>query len=326
MQARYFLIAVAYTLVSISSAWANESANYPTRAIKMVIPYAAGGGVDLLGRKFAEAFGKQLGQTVFVENKVGAGGTLGASSVAQSRPDGYTLLFGGSPLITNKLMNPSLSVDALTSFAPVALINMNPFVLTVAHSSPYKKVEDLVRAAQKEPGKLNFASGGIGTGSHLAGAALATVSGINVVHVPYRGSVELVPSLLSGQTQFCFPVVTAALPQFNAEAVRILAVTSAKRLPILPDTPTMKEVLGNDDVVVESWNGVWGPLDLPADIAAKLNMAIHETFKQPELKEFFDKNGSPVELTETPADFTRFLQNETAKFGRIIKASNVVKY
>ncbi|HEY9280714.1 MAG TPA: tripartite tricarboxylate transporter substrate binding protein [Eoetvoesiella sp.] len=326
MKARYFLIAAAYSLVSISSAWANDSADYPARAIKMVIPYAAGGGVDLLGRKFAEAFSKQLGQTVFVENKVGAGGTLGASYVAQSRPDGYTLLFGGSPLITNKLMNPSLSVDALTSFAPVALINMNPFVLTVANSSPYKKVEDLVQAAQKEPGKLNFASGGIGTGSHLAGAALATAGGIDVVHVPYRGSVELVPSLLSGQTQFCFPVVTAALPQFNAGAVRILAVTSSKRLPILPDTPTMKEALGNDDVVVESWNGIWGPLDLPADIAAKLNTAIHETFKQPELKEFFDKNGSPVELTETPADFTRFLQNETAKFGRIIKASNVVKY
>lgn len=326
MRARYLLLAASLALFPLSNASANEASSYPTRAVKLVIPYAAGGGVDLLGRKFAEALGKQLGQSVYVENKVGAGGTLGASSVSQARGDGYTLLFGGSPIITNKLINPSIKVDALTSLAPVALINMNPFVLTVAQGSSYQKVDDLLQAARKAPGKLNFASGGIGTGSHLAGASLATLSNVDVIHVPYRGSVELIPSLLSGQTQFCFPVVTAALSQLEAGAVRILAVTSSKRLPILPNVPTLQEVLKSEDAVVESWNGVWGPPDLPADIAVKLNAAIHQTFKDADLKAFFDKNGSPLELTQTPEDFTRFLKKENEKFARIVKASKIVQF
>ncbi|RZS86699.1 Bug family tripartite tricarboxylate transporter substrate binding protein [Pigmentiphaga kullae] len=325
MRARILAAALACCLVPAASQ-AAPADTYPDRPIRLVVPYAAGGGVDLLARKFAEALGSQVGQSVFVENKVGAGGTLGAVSVSQAKADGYTLLFGGSPMITNKLINPAVGVDVLKSLAPVSLINMNPFVLAVAGTSPYRSIQDILAAARQSPGKLNFASGGVGTGSHLAGAALATATGIDVVHVPYRGSVDLVPSLLGGQTQFCFPVVTAALPQVESGAVRVLGVTSARRLPILPGVPTLKEALGNDDTVIESWNGVWGPAGMPADIVAKLNRSIHETFKRGDLNAFFDKNGSPVELSPTADDFADFLTKETAKFSRIVRASKIVQF
>ncbi|MPS26187.1 MAG: tripartite tricarboxylate transporter substrate binding protein [Alcaligenaceae bacterium] len=325
MRAR-ILAAVLTCCLAPAASQAAPADTYPDRPIRLIVPYAAGGGVDLLARKFAEALGSQMGQSVFVENKVGAGGTLGAVSVSQARADGYTLLFGGSPMITNRLINPSVGVDVLKNLAPVSLINMNPFVLAVAGTAPYRSIQDIVAAARQAPGKLNFASGGVGTGSHLAGAALATTTGIDVVHVPYRGSVDLVPSLLGGQTQFCFPVVTAALPQVESGAVRVLGVTSAKRLPILAGVPTLKEALGSDDAVIESWNGVWGPAGMPTDIVAKLNRAIHETFKRGELNAFFDKNGSPVELSPTADDFADFLAKETAKFSRIVRASKIVQF
>lgn len=326
MQALRLILAACLSLAPLSSVFASEADAYPQRSVRLVIPYAPGGGVDLLGRKFAEGLAKQLGQSVYVENKVAAGGTLGATTVSLAQADGYTLLFGGAPLITNKLINPSVKVDALTSLTPVALINMSPFALTIAQDAPYKNIDDLLQAARENPGKLNFASGGIGTGAHLAGASLATLSSIDVVHVPYRGSVELVPSLLGGQTQFSFPILSVVLPQMEAGAVRVLAITSANRIPMLPDMPTLREVLQSDDAVVESWNGVWGPPGLNEGIAVKLNAAIRRTLEDPEIRKFFDDSGAPIELTASPEEFERFVRSETEKFARIVSASKIAQF
>lgn len=217
---------------------------YPNRLVKIIVPYAAGGGPDVITRKMAAKLPEALGNdaTVIVENMVGAGGIVAGQNVARMPADGYNLLVGASSFIVQKAMEPGVKFDPMKDFTHITRTTTSPSILVVGASSPYKTAEQLVAAARREPGKLYFASGGVGSAAHLCGAALALNQNIEVVHVPYKGSVEIVLSILQGDTQFAFPIASTAIPQIQQGKVRALAVTGPQRIATLPDVPTLAEV------------------------------------------------------------------------------------
>lgn len=295
--------------------------NYPSRPIRLIVPFAAGGGPDVQARHFAPRLAEALGGTVVVENRVGAAGTIAAISVAQSPADGYTLLAGSSVHLVLKHLNPAAKYDPLTSFEPVTLTSSGPSVLVVGADSPAKDVKGLEALLRAQPGKLNYGSGGIGTPAHLAPAALLTVTGTEAVHVPYKGSVDIVPALMAGQIQFAFPIAGTALPQIRIGKVRALAVTGAARIPQLPDVPTLKEVYGSDLLVIDSWGCVWAPKGTPRPVIEKLYAAIAKAHTDPALRGFYEQLGSAVRLSGSPEEFGAFVRAENAKWGELVRLS-----
>lgn len=302
---------------------AQAQAPYPQRPVRLVVPYAAGGGPDVLTRRLAERLGPLLGQTVFVENRVGAGGVVAAETVVQAEPDGYLLMLGASTHVTQKLLSPQVRFDPLTQFVHIVRTSISPSVLVVAADSPWRRLQDLLDAARQTPGRLNYASGGVGSAAHLAGAALVSAAQLQVTHIPYRGSVEIVPAILSGDTQFGFPVASTALPLVQQGKVRALAVTGDRRMTRLGAVPTLKEVLGRDDLVLDAWSGLWAPARTPAAIVARLNGAMQQVLAEPAIREAFDAAGAPVSPTRTPEEFTRFVLAETAKYARLVVSSRI---
>lgn len=319
---RHFLLG-SLALAPALRAAPKDVDDYPRQPVRLVLPYAPGGGPDVLIRRLAEKLGPLLGQPVFVENRVGAGGVVAAELVAAARPDGYTLLLGASTHVTQKLISPSVRFDPLTQFVHITRTSISPSVLIVAAASPYRSIRDLVDAARRTPGALNFASGGIGSAAHLAGAAFATAAGIDVAHIPYRGSVEIVPSLLNGDTHFAFPVASTALPFVEQGKARALAVTSGRRMARLPNVPTLKEALGRDELVLDAWSGLWAPAQTPKPVVDRLNAAILKALSDPELRNAYEAAGSPVSTTATPQEFSRFVLAETAKYARLVVSSRI---
>jgi tripartite-type tricarboxylate transporter receptor subunit TctC len=303
-------------------AWAQTGA-FPNRLVKIVVPYAAGGGPDVQTRKIAQKFAEVLGKPVVVENIVGAGGILAAQTVARAPADGYTILLGASTHVTQKAMLPSVKFDPVKDFVHITRSSYSPQVLIVAADAPYKTLQDLLAAARREPGKLNYASGGVGSAAHLAGAAVAMAARLDVVHVPYKGSVEIVPSILSGATQFAFPVSSTAIPQVTAGKVRALATTGVARLPNFPAVPTLRESLQNDELAMDSWGGFWAPAGTPADAIDVIFRALLKVFADPAVKADTEAGGSLVAPSASPAEFSRFIEAETVKYERLVKAANL---
>jgi tripartite-type tricarboxylate transporter receptor subunit TctC len=306
-------------------AFAQGSGDYPSRPIKIIVPFAAGGGPDVLTRKMAVKLTEVLGKSavVVVDNIVGAGGILAAQTVSRAAPDGYTLLLGASSHIVQKAMQPTVQFDPLKDFTPIARVTFSPSVLVVNVDSPYKSLEDLVAAARKNPGKLNYASGGVGSAAHLAAAALVLHTNIDVVHVPYKGSVEIVPSILAGDTQFAFPIGSTALPQVRSGKVRALAVTSAQRMPALPDVPSLAEVFKAPELALDAWFGLWGPAGMPPAIVDILFNALVKTYQDPALRADSEATAAIVAVSGSPAEFRQFMEAETQKFGKIVKAAKL---
>lgn len=296
---------------------------YPAKPIKLILPYAAGGGPDVLTRVFADRLGEVLGQRVVVDNRVGAGGILAGQIAAQSPPDGYTLLLGSSSHVTQKLLEPKADFDPMTSFTHITRLSTAATLMVAETGGGFHSTAEVVMAAKSAPGKYNYGSGGIGSAAHLAGAAFATFTGIDVVHVPFRGSVEIVPAILSKTVEFAFPTASTAVPLINAGKVRALATTAPKRLPQLPDVPTLKELYGSEDLVIESWSGLWAPAGLPAPVVAKLNEAALTVARMPEIIAVHEKIGSPIDATGTPAEFTDFIRAETAKYTKLVRAAKI---
>jgi len=294
---------------------------YPSRPVRLIVPFAAGGGPDAQARQFAPRLAEALGGNVVVENRVGAAGTIAAISVAQSPADGYTLLSGSSVHLVLKHLNPSAKYDPLTSFEPVTLTTAGPSVLVVAADSPAKDLKGLEAMLRTQPGKLNYGSGGIGTPAHLAPAAMLKTIGAEAVHVPYKGSVDIVPALMAGQIQFAFPIAGTALPQIRAGKVRALAVTSAARIAQLPEVPTLKEAYGADLLVIDSWGCVWVPRGTPRPIIAKLFAAVVKAHQDPALRAFYEQLGSSVRLSASPEEFAAFVRAENAKWGELVRLS-----
>lgn len=303
--------------------WSLHAQAYPTRPVKLVVPFAAGGGPDIETRKMAPKLAEALGGSVVVENRVGAAGIVAAEVVSQAAPDGYTILTGSISQVVQKILRPDAKFDPLASFIPITQTSTSPTVLIVPVESPIKSARELEAAVRANPGKMNYGSGGIGTAAHIAGSTYASVNKLNAVHVPYRGSVELMPALLSNQIQFAFPIAGTAVPHVKSGKARALATTGARRLGTLPDVPTMKELYGDELFVQESWGGLWAPAGTPAAIIARLHAAVRQAYADPELRASVVASGAEVELSASPEAYAAFMRAETAKWAKLIQMANV---
>ncbi|HSF47378.1 MAG TPA: tripartite tricarboxylate transporter substrate binding protein, partial [Burkholderiales bacterium] len=275
----------ALTLGSGSAFAQSPATNYPNKAIRFVVPYTPGGTTDILARIIAAELTKNWGQQVFVDNRPGAGGNIGTGFVAKADPDGYTIVMGA---ISTHAINPSLykniPYDHIKDFAPVTRVGLLPNVLVVNPSLPVKTVKEFIAYGKANPGKLSYASPGTGTSLHLSGELFKSVTGVDMVHVSYKGSAPALTDLLGGQVLAMFDNLPASLPHIKAGKLRALAVTTAKRAPALPEVPTMVEA-GVPDFVVTSWFAVFVPAKTPKEIIAKLNSEMVKVLNSPGVKE-----------------------------------------
>jgi tripartite-type tricarboxylate transporter receptor subunit TctC len=295
-------------------------AQYPNKPVKLVVPFIAGSAPDVLARNVGERLAAKIGQPIVIENRGGAGGNVGAEYAAKQAPDGYTLMLATSSHLVNPSLYGKVAYDPVKDFAPVALLIRMPSLLIVPNDSPAKNVHELIALAKANPGKFNYGSGGNGSQAHLAGALFKSVTGIDVVHVPYKGAPEIVASMLSGQTQLAFPTFSTALPQVRAGKLRGLAVTSARRNPQLPDVPTLLEAMPNG-FELEAWFGLWAPAGTPSDIVKRLNADVGAVLADPEFRAKLAADGSDVVVGGTPDEFAGYVRTETAKWARVVKDS-----
>ncbi len=322
MQRRTFCLgALGAALMSHSAAKAAQA--YPSRAVRIVVPYAAGGGPDIMVRQFGPRLSHTMGQPIVVENKVGAGGVLAAQYVAQAAADGYTVLLGSNSHLIQKALQPTLAFDPANDFAPVTVIGTSPSVLVVAAGSPYRGVQDLIAALRARPGKMNYASGGIGSAAHLGGATFAALLGVDAVHVPFKGSVEIPISLVRGDTDFAFTIAGTAIPQVKSGRLRALAVTSAEPMAELPGVPTLRDILRSDLAVQEFWFGLWLPGKPGAEVVDTLYGATTAALKEGGVKTDFEAAGVRVIQSDSPQAAAAFVRDEYRKWADIIKLAGI---
>ena len=296
--------------------------DWPAKPIRLVVPFAAGGTSDVLARALGAQLQTSLKQTVIIDNKAGAGGVIGADSVAKSPADGYTLLLGTiATHAINPALLPKIPYNAAKDFAPVMLLGSISNVLLVGPDQPFKNVKDVVAAAKAKPGSLQFASAGQGTSQHLSGETFKLLAGVEITHVPYKGSAPAIQDVMGGQVPMSFETALVALPQIKAGKVKALAVTSAKRSAVLPEVPTMQEagIAGFD---VASWQALYAPAGTPPAIVNKLNAELAKIIAQPDMKARMD--GLGLEYSPNTAEqFAAFQRTEQAKWAKIVKDGNV---
>ena len=293
--------------------------SYPSRPVRLIVPFPAGNASDVVARLVAQALSERLGQSVIVENRPGAGGTIGTEAVVRAAPDGYTLAM---EVVTSNAINAAvytnLTFDFVRDIAPVGTIANAPYVVLVTNSLPAATVPEFIAYAEANPGKINYASGGIGTSSHIFGALLTMMAGIDMVHVPYR--TNYMTDLIGGQVQAVVNPIPQSMEFVKADKVRALAVTTPARLAALPDLPTMSEFVPGYEAV--GWYGVGAPKDTPADIIAKLNGALNAALGEAAAKaRLADLGVEP--LPKTPAQFAKFIADEDEKWGKVIRAANI---
>ncbi|MBR0741997.1 tripartite tricarboxylate transporter substrate binding protein [Bradyrhizobium liaoningense] len=293
--------------------------DYPSRPVKIIVPFPAGGSNDIIARIVAQKLTERNGQTFLVENRGGAGGNIGAETVATAEPDGYTLLLTAPPPLTiNGSLYKKLPFDPAKAFAPVALIASVPIVLVVNPSVPAKNVGELIALAKAKPGTLNFGSSGIGSTNHLAGELLKSMAGIDIVHVPYRGAAPAMNDLLAGQIPFMFDNMPAVLPQVQGKAINAIAVAGARRAEALPDVPVVAETIPGFEA--SSWFGLVAPAKTPQPALAKLGGELEAILTMADVKKRLAELGAEPGTVFGEA-FGQFMTDETAKWGKIIKAS-----
>ena len=314
---RKFLTAMAGAgTVAVLRGQARAQQNYPSRPIRMIVPFPPGGPIDTMARLIGEQLTGSVGQVV-VENRPGAGSTLGTKYVAAAPPDGYTLMFGSSgSLAVAPALYSSLGVDPRQAFAPIATVALLPHVFVVNNDVPAHSVAEFVAYAKANPGKINFGAG-LGTPPHLLSTLFKVRADIDVVYIPYNGSAQSVTDLLGGRTQFTIDGLVTLFPLIKAGKVRALAIARGERWPTLPDVPTLVES-GYPDFVIDAWTGVVAPAGTPAPIVDKLNAAINAGLKTDAAKTSLAKF-SAIADTGTPDDFKRFLADQMQKWGAIVK-------
>jgi tripartite-type tricarboxylate transporter receptor subunit TctC len=319
---RSLLSAIAILALGAVVAGPAAAQTYPSKPIKLIVPFPPGGPVDVAARLVGQHLPRVLGATVIVENRAGAAGALGAKAVANAEPDGYTLLCGNiSSLVVLPAVTSNRDYDPAKVFAPVAKVSQNYEVLVVHPGFPARSVAELVALAKANPGKLNFGSAGVGNATHLAAELFKLRTGADIVHIPYKGAAEAVTGVLGGQVQMFFGDIAGVLPLMNDGALRALAVSSETRNPLAPDVPTMIES-GVPDYVVLTYIGVVAPAATPSAIIEKLNAAINESLTAPEVAAAFAKLGAEVRPA-SPQDFAAFLAAETKKWTEVAKAANI---
>ena len=298
-------------------AWAQS---YPTRPVRIIVGFTAGGVNDTLARLIGQWLSERLGQPFIIENRPGAGGNVGTEAVVRSPADGYTLLLVQTPNAINATLYDKLNYNFIRDIAPVSSISLEPEVVVVNPSVPAKTVPEFIAYAKANPSQLNFASAGNGVAGHLAGELFKMMTGISMVHVPYRGGAPAVTDLLGGQVQVMFLVISASIEHIKAGKLRPLAVTSAARSEALPDVPTVGEFVPGYESSV--WFGVGAPKNTPAEIVDKLNKEINTGLADPAIKARLDRLGITV-FAGSPAGFGKFIAEETEKWGKVIRTANI---
>jgi tripartite-type tricarboxylate transporter receptor subunit TctC len=307
------LLAAASTLTAVP---ALAQAPYPSRPIRLVVPFPAGGATDIFARAVSQKLGEKIGTTIVVDNKPGAGGTIGSDIAAKAQPDGYTLLLATS---STHSIAPSfggkLPYDAVADFTPISHVGNAPSIMLVPNSSPAKTVKEWVEYARKNPGKLNYASSGNGTVVHLGSEYFKAQAGLFLVHIPYRGTALAIPDLVSGKVDVLFDSLPSGLPHVKEGRLRALGITSAKRSPLLPNLPAISETVPGYETV--TWFGLYGPKGMPADLVAKLSAGINQALQDAEVKERLARLGiEPV--GGTPQQFSAMANADRAKWKKII--------
>lgn len=318
-------IAVALSgLIFGASVHAQSNTNYPNKPIRIIIPQSSGSATDSLIRLLAPKLSEQLGQSLILENKAGAGGVIGADYVSKSAPDGYTLLMGATSWITiAPFVNAKLPYDPQKDLSPISLFAVGQNVLTVSASSDIFTVRDLLAKMKANPTKLNMASAGIGSTGHVAGVLLTSLADVSATHVPYKGTGPAVTSVLSGESNWIFTPVQGPIPFIKAGKLRAIAVGGATRSALLPDVPTVKEsgLTGYD---LKNWYGLLAPAGTPSPILQRVQQAITKAISNPELQnQFFAQGAEPSSLT--PAEFAAFIKDETEKMAKVIKIAGLTQ-
>ena len=294
--------------------------SYPSRPVRLVVPFPAGGTTDILARAMAEKLSGALGQQFVVDNRPGAGGNIGSDIVAKSQPDGYTLLMGtvGTHAI-NPSLYPKMPYDHVKDFVPVVLVAGVPNVLVVNPTVPAKTVAELIALAKEKPGTINFASSGNGTSIHLSGELFKLLAGVQIAHVPYKGSAPALTDLIGGQVQIMFDNLPSALPHIKGGKLRALAVTSSKRAPALPDLPTIAES-GVAGFEASSWFGILAPAATPRDIVQRINAEANKALHAPDMREKLLAQGAEA-VGNSPEFFADSIRTETVKWAKVVKDS-----
>jgi tripartite-type tricarboxylate transporter receptor subunit TctC len=295
-------------------------AQYPNKPIKIIVPFLAGGTTDIMARAVAADLQKAFGQAVVVENRAGAGGNIGADAVAKSAPDGYTFLMGtvGTHAI-NMALYTKMPYDAVKDFAPVSLVAAVPNILVATPSFPVNSVKELIDLAKKEDGKLTFASSGSGTSIHLSGELFKQLAGVQMTHVPYKGSSAALPDVMSGQVNVMFDNAPSVMPHIKGGKLKAVAVTSGKRAPALPNVPTIAES-GLPGFEASSWFGLLAPAGTPKEIVEKVSAQIQKMLQTPEMKERLASQGADG-VGNTPEQFAAHIKTEIDKWAKVVKAS-----
>jgi tripartite-type tricarboxylate transporter receptor subunit TctC len=308
--------AVVLSAIALLMATQTNAQNYPAKSIRLVVPFAVGGGADILGRLFAQKLYEQTGRTVVVDTRAGAGGNLGAEITAKSPADGYTVLFTTNSMAVNVSLYPKLNYNAMTELTPVALVAAVPLILVVHPSVPVRSVKELIALAKKRPNGLNFGSNGSGTTSHLSGVLLGDLAHISITHIPYKGAGAVMIALLGGEVDMGFVGAVGATPHLKAGKLRALAVTTAQRSSSLPDVPTMAATFPGFDT--DLWYGFFLPHGTPAAVISRLYEEIQKAQKAPDVLAAMARDGAePRNLG--PDEFPAFFKREVEKYAKLVK-------
>jgi tripartite-type tricarboxylate transporter receptor subunit TctC len=307
------LLLLAFTPLALGQA-------YPSKPIHLIVPFPPGGPTDIVGRLVAQKLAEGIGQPVVVENRPGAGGTVGSTAVAKSPADGYTLLYGStSTLAIAPSLYKNISYDPRKSFAPISLVSRGPILVAVNAQVPARTLKEFIDLAKKSPGKLSYSSGGNGTPPHLAGELFKTVAGIDVLHVPYKGGGPAINDVAGGQVQAVFEGQVALLPHLHSGRIRALAITGARRNPSLPDVPTVAEA-GLPQYDANFWSGLVAPAGRPSGTIGKLNAVLVKALQAPEVRETLSRQGLEA-AGNTPQEFGAYIAAELEKWAAVVRTS-----
>lgn len=309
----------AFSLISPASAQ-----QFPSRPITWIVPFTPGGITDTTSRMVAEEMSKSLGQTILIDNRGGAGGTVGTEQAARAAPDGYTILYGTQgTMAANVTLRKNLSYDPLTSFLPVHMMAQSPTIFVAYQGAPYNSVSEFIAYAKQHPGKVTFSSAGVGTATHLVAELFKTVAGIDMLHVPYKGSAPALNDLITGRVDVMFDYQVAVGSHIEAGKLKVLATTAPERMKSMPKVPTMAE-LGWKDMTTESWSSIMVPAGTPAPVVDRLAAAAHAALTSERIRTHFEKVGTSVMLLQK-AEATPFIEKEIKRWAEVIEKAGLEK-
>ena len=312
---------IFFALAALACAMSAHAQDYPAKSVRMIVPFAPGGTSDFVARIYAQALSKELGQQVVIDNRGGAGGTIGADLAAKAPPDGYALLLYNIAMAFGPAMYNALPYDAVNDFAPVSMVGSAPSALLANPSLPVRSVAEFLALARARPGELNYGTGGGGSSGHLAVELLQSLAHVKFTHVPYKGGGPAMQATMSGEVAFLIETAGPVVPQIKAGRLRALGITSTQRLPQLPDVPTIAEA-GLKNYAYTTWYAMWVPAKTPAAIVNRLNQAVQKVSTLPDVRSSLQNSGVEPEVS-TPAQLDQHVRSELAKWGKIIRDAGI---